>query len=41
MLGRGGAPAAISSSSRITSYTLGSPCPPTAVGQDRPKKPAS
>src|SRR5215831_4940384 len=40
-LGRGGAPAAASSSSRMTSKTEGRSCPPKRDGQDRPKKPAS
>src|SRR5262245_52555097 len=40
-LGRGGAPTAASSSSRITSKTAGRSWPPKREGQERPKKPAS
>src|SRR5262249_35882296 len=40
-LGRGGAPAAGSSSSRMTSKTAGRSWPPKREGQERPKKPAS
>src|SRR5262249_505978 len=40
-LGRGGAPAAASSSSRMTSKTAGRSWPPKREGQERPKKPAS
>src|SRR5262249_565678 len=39
--GRGGAPAAASSSSRMTSKTAGRSWPPKREGQERPKKPAS
>src|SRR5262245_6754107 len=39
-LGRGGAPAAASSSSRMTSKTAGRSWPPKREGQERPKKPA-
>src|SRR5262245_14411274 len=40
-LGRGGAPAAASSSSRMTSNTAGRSWPPKREGQERPNKPAS
>src|SRR5262245_50574340 len=40
-LGRGGAPAPASSSSRMTSKTAGRSWPPKREGQERPKKPAS
>src|SRR5262249_4425701 len=40
-LGRGGAPAAASSSSRMTSKTAGRSWPPKREGQESPKKPAS